>query len=215
MNITTLAVELKRRVLVDLFDDRKGERLIYKSVELLHKGGWFNRFRAMYLYRFIKRRYSCMVSPFAKIGKGMYIAHPHGIRIGGTCIIGDNCRLYPGCSLVANVLGDDIRKEGERRHPRVGNDCVIGCNACLLGSITVGHNVIIGAGTVIRSDVPSYAIVVGNPGKIVGFTMTPEEAYANEMKYPESERISLEQLRLIYEKYFVNRVAGNISFMEL
>ena len=43
----------------------------------------------------------------------------------------------------------------------------IGANVCIIGNITIGDNVIIGAGSVVTKDVPSDCIVVGNPARVL------------------------------------------------
>jgi serine acetyltransferase len=43
----------------------------------------------------------------------------------------------------------------------------IGANAIIIGPITIGNDVMIGAGAVVLKDVPSNSIVVGNPGRII------------------------------------------------
>lgn len=48
----------------------------------------------------------------------------------------------------------------------IGSDVWIGRNAVLLGGITIGHGAIIGAFSVVASDVPPYAVVVGNPATV-------------------------------------------------
>ena len=51
-----------------------------------------------------------------------------------------------------------------------------------------------------------YAIVTGNPAKIIGFNMTPEEVVEFEAKeYPEEERIPLIKLQKNYEKHYINK----------
>lgn len=57
----------------------------------------------------------------------------------------------------------------------VGNDVWIGRNATLLGSITIGDGAIIGAFAVVAKDIPPYAIVVGNPAKIIRYRFTEEQ----------------------------------------
>lgn len=53
----------------------------------------------------------------------------------------------------------------------IGNDVWIGMNACILpaGGVKIGNGAIIGSGAVVTKDVPDYAIVVGNPGKILKY----------------------------------------------
>ena len=56
----------------------------------------------------------------------------------------------------------------------VGNDVWIGLNAVILRGVTVGHGAIVGAGAVVTKDVPPYAIVVGNPAKILRYRFDAE-----------------------------------------
>jgi serine O-acetyltransferase len=102
------------------------------------------------------------IHPGAKIGKGLFIDHGMGIVIGETVEMGAHCVLFHHVT-----LGGTGKHTG-KRHPTVGNNVSIGTAATLLGPITIGDNVNIGAETVIiMHDVPSNCTVVGAPGKIV------------------------------------------------
>ncbi|MEG2567803.1 MAG: DapH/DapD/GlmU-related protein, partial [Acinetobacter sp.] len=48
-------------------------------------------------------------------------------------------------------------------------NCSIGANATLLPGITVGRHAMVGAGAVVSKDVPDYAVVVGNPAKVIRY----------------------------------------------
>jgi acetyltransferase-like isoleucine patch superfamily enzyme len=81
---------------------------------------------------------------------------------------------------------------------------------------SIGRYARIGAGTYVRSNIPPYAIVMGNPAKIIGFLYSPEEMVEFERdKYPESERTSLDQYTQWYEKYFRSRSKEIKSFIKL
>ena len=57
----------------------------------------------------------------------------------------------------------------------IGNDVWIGAGAIILSGVSsIGDGAIIGAGTVLHQDVPPYAVVVGNPGRVVRFRFSPE-----------------------------------------
>lgn len=80
----------------------------------------------------------------------------------------------------------------------------IGARAIVLpGVAEIGRLSIIGSGSVVEKKVPPYAIVKGNPAKVVGFRCTPEEAVAFEERcFPPERRIPYEILKANYEKYF-------------
>lgn len=50
---------------------------------------------------------------------------------------------------------------------RIGSNCFIGCGAIILPGITIGDQVIVGAGSVVTKDVPAHSIVGGNPAKVL------------------------------------------------
>ena len=56
----------------------------------------------------------------------------------------------------------------------IGSDVWIGCNAMILGGVHIGNGAIIGACSVVAKDVPPYAIVVGNPARIVKYRFDAE-----------------------------------------
>ena len=86
-------------------------------------------------------------------------------------------------------------------------DVWIGSHVTLLKGSHIGRGAIIGSGAVVRTTIPPYAIVVGNPAKIVGFKFNPNEIIEHEAKlYPEDERIPKATIELNYEKYFLSRI---------
>ena len=61
-------------------------------------------------------------------------------------------------------------------HKRViiGNDVWIGMNTCILSGVRVGNGVVIGSGSVVTKDVPDYAIVAGNPARVLKYRFDDE-----------------------------------------
>ncbi|WP_285855697.1 CatB-related O-acetyltransferase [Paenibacillus camelliae] len=57
---------------------------------------------------------------------------------------------------------------------KIGNDVWIGCNSTVLRGVTIGDGAVIGANTIVTKDVPPYAVVVGNPGKIIKYRFDEE-----------------------------------------
>ena len=100
------------------------------------------------------------IHPAAKIGKNLFIDHGMGVVIGETAEIGDNCTIYQ-CATLGGT-----GKEREKRHPTLKDNVVVGAGAKVLGNITIGNNVKIGANSVVLRDVPDDCTVVG-VGRIV------------------------------------------------
>ncbi|UII56052.1 serine O-acetyltransferase [Cytobacillus spongiae] len=101
------------------------------------------------------------IHPGAKIGRRFFIDHGMGVVIGETCEIGDNVTVFQGVTL------GGTGKEKGKRHPTIMDNALIATGAKVLGSITVGENSKVGAGSVVLKDVPPNSTVVGIPGKIV------------------------------------------------
>lgn len=101
---------------------------------------------------------------------------------------------------------DDEKSSDSDKDVIVEEDVWIASNVTLLAGVTVGRGAAIGSGSVVRKSVPPYAMVMGNPAKVVGFKFTPDEVIEHEKKlYPESERLSKEVLEKNYDKYFIKR----------
>jgi serine O-acetyltransferase len=101
------------------------------------------------------------IHPGAKIGRRFFIDHGMGVVIGETCDIGDNVTLFQGVTL------GGTGKEKGKRHPTIQDNALIATGAKVLGSIVVGENSKVGAGSVVLKDVPPNSTVVGIPGKVV------------------------------------------------
>jgi virginiamycin A acetyltransferase len=109
---------------------------------------------------------------------------PGYIEIGRCCSLGDEVTMhvYGGHDYrnvtTSPLLGLVDYKEYFGTIPReiikIGNDCWIGNGARILSSVTVGDGAVIGAMAVVAKDVPPFAIVVGNPARVIGYRF-PEE----------------------------------------
>ncbi len=126
---------------------------------------WFYVHKRYVLARWISQRAlhktGIEIHPGAKIGKGLFIDHGHGVVIGETTIIGDDVTIYQGVTL------GGTGKEHGKRHPTIGNNVMISAGAKVLGSFEVGDDAKIGAGSVVLRAVPPNATVVGIPGRVV------------------------------------------------
>jgi serine O-acetyltransferase len=95
----------------------------------------------------------------AQIGRNFVIDHFGGIVVSGYAKFGDNCRIRNGC-----VVG--LARVDDPCAPTIGNNVDIGCGAKVLGRITIGDNVLIGANAVVVRDVPANSIAVGVPAQV-------------------------------------------------
>jgi len=122
------------------------------------------------------------------MGDDVLIRCPERMKIGNGANIGDNCFIdaaggfqmgnYSGMGQYTVVLTTDHQPNGESIpfddtrivKPVIIEDYVwIGRNVSILPGVMIGEGAIIGLGTVVRQDVPSCAIVIGNPARVVGY----------------------------------------------
>jgi serine O-acetyltransferase len=101
------------------------------------------------------------IHPGAAIGRRLFIDHGAGVVIGETAEIGDDVTLYHGVT-----LGGTSWRKG-KRHPTLGDGCVVGAGAKILGPVRIGRNVKVGANSVVVGNVPQDSTVVGIPAKVV------------------------------------------------
>lgn len=126
---------------------------------------WFWKRKLFFISRVISQ-FSRFVTgieihPGATIGQRFFIDHGMGVVIGETCEIGDNVTIYQGVT-----LGGTGNEKG-KRHPTIEDNATIASGAKVLGSITIGKNSKVGAGSVVLHDVPPNSTCVGIPGKVV------------------------------------------------
>ncbi len=136
--------------------------LIHRFAHVLYNWKFF--FLARLISQIAKFFTGVEIHPGAKIGPGLFIDHGMGVVIGETTIIGENVTIYQGATL------GGTGKEKGKRHPTLGNNVVVGAGAKVLGSIIIGDDVRIGAGSVVLINVPADCTVVGVPGRIVKAT---------------------------------------------
>lgn len=131
---------------------------LHRFAHRLHEKGLFVIARLVSeLSRFLT---GIEIHPAAKIGRRVFIDHGSGLVIGETAEIGDDCTIYHGVTLGGTSLG-----KGQKRHPTLGNNVVVGAGAQILGSFTVGDNAIVGANAVVLQAVAANTTVVGIPAK--------------------------------------------------
>ena len=137
----------------------------------------------------VKIWHFCHVMGGARLGTGTSLGQnsfvASGVTTGSNCKIQNNVSLYQGVT-----LGDDVflgpscvftnvinpRSAVARREAyaptHVGNGASVGANATVLCGISIGDFAFIGAGAVLTSSAPAYAVMVGNPARQTGW-MSP------------------------------------------
>ena len=104
------------------------------------------------------------IHPGARIGEYFFIDHGTGVVIGETATVGSWTRIYQNVTLGALHFEEEEDEEhmlakDYKRHPDIGSNVVIGAGSNVLGPVTVGDHVSIGANSWITDDVPSRTSV--------------------------------------------------------
>lgn len=115
--------------------------------------GYFARMK----HYLMSRRYGIRISPFMKLGEGLYIGHGVGIIIHPNTEIGNNCNISQFLTIGSN----------KSTPAKIGNNVYIGPNVCIVEDVVIGDNVKIGAGTVVINSIPDNCTSVGNPNRII------------------------------------------------
>jgi phosphonate metabolism protein (transferase hexapeptide repeat family) len=129
----------------------------------------------------------------SSFGNYSYVVNDSDIiytTIGKFCSIAAHTRINPGNHPLERValshftyrsssynLGDDDGSFFDWRRSfrcEMGNDVWIGHGAIVLPGVKLGNGAAVGAGAVVTKDVPAFAIVVGNPGRVLRYRFTPE-----------------------------------------
>lgn len=123
-------------------------------------------------YSSINRGFKAITTPNTRITIGKYCS----IGPGCTCITGNHPMNTPSSSVVLwfwlfenydeSIINSIIHKEAD---VVIGNDVWVGAGAILLPGVRLGNGSVIGAGSIVTTDVPDYAIFLGNPAKNSGF----------------------------------------------
>lgn len=116
---------------------------------------------ARLLHLHFSYKYGIWIHPDTDIAEGLRLDHFGGIIVNKRAKIGKNCNIGPG-----TVIGQANR--GKRAgYPIIGNNVYIGPGSKIIGGITIGDNVAIGASCVVVNNIPNNAVVVGIPGKVI------------------------------------------------
>jgi UDP-2-acetamido-3-amino-2,3-dideoxy-glucuronate N-acetyltransferase len=128
----------------------------------------------------------CHILPGAVIGErcnlGQNVVVMGGTRLGNNVKVQNNVSIYEGVILEDDVFcgpscvftnvsnpRSHVSRKSEYRQTLVRRGSSIGANATIVCGVTLGEYSFVGAGAVVRSDVPAYALVVGVPARQVGW----------------------------------------------
>lgn len=122
----------------------------------------------------------------AKIGKGVSLGQ--NVFVGNKVTIGDKCKIQNNVSVYDNVHLEEgvfcgpsmvftnvynprslIERKDEYRDTLVKRGATLGANCTIVCGVTIGEHAFVGAGAVVNKDIPNYAMVVGVPGKQIGW----------------------------------------------
>jgi UDP-2-acetamido-3-amino-2,3-dideoxy-glucuronate N-acetyltransferase len=122
----------------------------------------------------------------ARIGKGVSLGQ--NVFIGNKVVIGDNCKIQNNVSVYDNVTLEEgvfcgpsmvftnvynprslIERKDQYLDTLVKKGTTLGANCTIVCGVTIGEFAFVGAGTVVNRDVPAYALIVGVPGRQIGW----------------------------------------------
>lgn len=122
----------------------------------------------------------------AVIGKGVSLGQ--NVFVGNKVTVGDKCKIQNNVSVYDNVYLEEgvfcgpsmvftnvynprslIERKDEYRNTLVKRGASLGANCTIVCGVTIGEFAFVGAGAVVNKDVPDYAMVVGVPGKQIGW----------------------------------------------
>ena len=109
-----------------------------------------------------------VISPHVKLGDNVRIQNNVSVYTG--VILEDD--VFCGPSMVFTNVSNPrshISRKSEYKTTRVKRGATIGANATILCGITIGRYAFVGAGSVVTKDVPDYALIFGNPGRLKGW----------------------------------------------
>ena len=148
------------------------------------------------------RRQTMLKEMFAEIGEGCYIEPPFHANMGGHHVhfgkniyvnfngtFVDDIHIYVGdCTMfgpnvtiatAGHPILPELREQGFQYNMpvRIGRNCWLGAGVIVMPGVTIGDNVVVGAGSVVTKDLPSNVVAVGNPCRVMREVNAHDKAY--------------------------------------
>lgn len=138
------------------------------------------------------------------------------IRIKRYSVIGNNCTIITNKHIstvgIPQILLGISGINDQNISLTIEEDVWVGSNVTIMGVEKIGRGAICGACCTITKNVPPYAIVVGSPAKIVGVKFDVDEIIEHEkILYPIEERLTREELDLLFQTYYTGKKVFGIS----
>ncbi len=119
----------------------------------------------------LRVKFNCDISPNIKVGHSSELGQRclihAGVEIGSNVIMGPDVKIYTR-NHVFDSLEIPIQQQGKKQQKTIIMDDIwIGANVIILPGITIGSHSVIAAGSVVTKSVPEYAVVGGNPAKLI------------------------------------------------
>lgn len=165
-----------------------GEDIMEVQLKCLDKLYDFNATRPTEM----DKREELLKEMFAEIGEGCYIEPPFHANWGGrhchfgkwvyanfnlTCVddthiyVGDYTMIGPNVTIASagHPIQPELREKGYQYNMpvHIGRNCWLGAGVIIVPGVTIGDNVVVGAGSVVNKDLPSNVVAVGNPCKVL------------------------------------------------
>lgn len=153
------------------------------------------------------------------IGDNVLLAKHVFIDYSGDLIIHDGVKISDGVSIETHSHPAFTSTESgvsQKEHLEIDDHVNIGTRAIITESChKIGRYAKIGAGSVVRGNIPPYAIVMGNPAKIIKFIYKPEEMVAfEETRYKEEDQTPLNIYTRNYKNYYLDNLKEITSYIK-
>jgi acetyltransferase-like isoleucine patch superfamily enzyme len=102
-----------------------------------------------------------------------------GVQLWDGITVEDNVFIGPNATFTNDIFPRSKQYPEQFTRTMLRKGASVGANATILPGLVIGQYAMVGAGTVVTKDVPPYAIVVGNPARIIGYTQTDKNDTAN------------------------------------